>query len=209
MANSAQQNNPGKSRVNDLRLQDALTAAVTNLVVYQPADPLCWLYKNLRSLAAGTEAAERAIVQLELHLTGSRNLKEAAASAFLAGTDGEAWAVQHVRDLVEQLLPVTASNTGLLETLVAGMRGPCHLEEFMAVVQVAVLARETSEAAGQLAEASCQDVANAAEPFPLDIVLTSQQGVAGSKVELYFPFPMGAFAYGSIWVRQRQPIQAS
>ena len=40
--------------------------------------------------------------------------------------------------------------------LVAGMRGPCHLEEFMAVVQVAVLARETSEAAGQLAEASCQ-----------------------------------------------------
>ena len=41
------------------------------------------------------------------------------------------------------------------------------------------------------------------------LMASSQQGVAGSKVELYFPFPMGAFAYGSIWVRQRQPIQAS
>ncbi|KAK9861311.1 hypothetical protein WJX84_003783 [Apatococcus fuscideae] len=154
----AQPTSPGKSRDTGSRLQETLMTALTELIVRQPADPLCWLYTYFQGLLPGASAAERAVCQFDQSVSTVWHRKEAAAAAFLAGIDDdEAWDRADLQELLLKLVPASASSKGLLAQLQGPeVTGRCSLEEFTAVISAAVLVRQTSEAVGALTESHCK-----------------------------------------------------
>ncbi|KAK9840124.1 hypothetical protein WJX74_003855 [Apatococcus lobatus] len=160
----AQPTSPGKSRDTGSRLQETLMTALTELIVRQPADPLCWLYTYFQGLLPGASAAERAVCQFDQSVSTVWHRKEAAAAAFLAGIDDDEGG--------SFINPLQTQQAGSIACLAfSELQGPevtgrCSLEEFTAVISAAVLVRQTSEAVGALTESHCKASDGDRTPFP-------------------------------------------